>query len=116
MAKPGPKKGEGGRPRMPDPDWDELQRLARVHCTGDDCAYVLGIPYSRLAERVQEKYGITFQDYLKKEKEFIEFAVNMYIKYAEELEITSPEQHEYIVTELKKIKKRYLNDNETEDS
>ena len=70
MAKPGPKKGEGGRPRMPDPDWDELQRLARVHCTGDDCAYVLGIPYSRLAERVQEKYGITFQDYLKKEKEF----------------------------------------------
>jgi len=52
----------------------------------------------------------------KKEKEFIEFAVNMYIKYAEELEITSPEQHEYIVTELKKIKKRYLNDDKAEDS
>jgi hypothetical protein len=46
----------------------------------------------------------------KKEKEFIEFAVNMYIKYAEELEITSPEQHEYIVKELEKIKKRYLNE------
>lgn len=44
----------------------------------------------------------------KKEKEFIEFAVNMYIKYAEELEITSPEQHEYLVKELEKIKKRYL--------
>ena len=44
----------------------------------------------------------------KKEKEFIEFAVNMYIKYAEELEITSPEQHEYLVSELEKIKKRYL--------
>ena len=45
----------------------------------------------------------------KKEKEFIEFAVNMYIKYAEDLDITSPEQHEYLVKELKKIKKRYLN-------
>lgn len=44
----------------------------------------------------------------KKEKEFIEFAVNMYIKYAEDLEITSPEQHEYLVSELEKIKKRYL--------
>jgi len=44
----------------------------------------------------------------KKEKEFIEFAVNMYIKYAEDLDITSPEQHEYLVNELKKIKKRYL--------
>ena len=44
----------------------------------------------------------------KKEKEFIEFAVNMYIEYAEELKITSPEQHEYLVKELKKIKKRYL--------
>ena len=44
----------------------------------------------------------------KKEKEFIEFAVNMYIKYAEELQITSPEQHEYLVKELKKIKERYL--------
>ena len=44
----------------------------------------------------------------KKEKEFIEFAVNMYIEYAEELHITSPEQHEYLLKELKKIKKRYL--------
>lgn len=44
----------------------------------------------------------------KKEKEFIEFAINMYIKYAEELGITSPEQHEYLVKELEKIKKLYL--------
>jgi hypothetical protein len=70
MAKPGPKKGEGGRPKIPDPDWDELQRLARVHCTGDDCAYVLGISYDTLSRRVQEKYSISFADYLKKEKEF----------------------------------------------
>ena len=44
----------------------------------------------------------------EKEKEFIEFAINMYIKYAEELEITSPEEHDYIVKELEKIRKRYL--------
>lgn len=61
--------------------------------------------------------GLTISHYLliskvtplsKKEKEFIEFAVNMYIKYAEELNITSPEEHEYLVNELEKIKKRYL--------
>ena len=62
-------------------------------------------------------YYIRKSTYLtNKEKEFIEFAVNMYIKYAEELEITSPEQHEYLVKELNKIKKRYLNNEETEDT
>lgn len=43
----------------------------------------------------------------KKEKEFIAFAIEMYINYAEELDIHSPEQHELIVNELEKIKKRY---------
>jgi histidinol phosphatase-like PHP family hydrolase len=45
----------------------------------------------------------------KKEKEFIEFTINMYIKYGEELEITSPEEHDYIVKELDKLKNRYFN-------
>lgn len=43
----------------------------------------------------------------KKEKDFIEFAIDMYIEYAEELEINSKEQHEIVVTELNKIKKKF---------
>lgn len=44
----------------------------------------------------------------KKEKEFIEFAIEMYVEYAEELEITAPEKHEYIVEQLNKIKDKKL--------
>ena len=44
-----------------------------------------------------------------KQKEFIVFAINMYIEYAEELNIIAPEKHEYIVNQLKKIKEKNLN-------
>lgn len=44
----------------------------------------------------------------KKEKEFIEFAIDMYVDYAEELNITDPEQHELIVKNLKKIKEENI--------
>ena len=41
----------------------------------------------------------------QKDKDFLTFAVDMYIDYAEELDIHSPEQHEMIVKQLKRIKK-----------
>lgn len=44
----------------------------------------------------------------KKEKEFIEFAIDMYIDYSEELKITSPEDHELIIKNLEKIKKEKI--------
>jgi competence protein ComGF len=44
----------------------------------------------------------------KKQKEFIIFAIDMYVEYAEELDIVSPEKHEQIVKQLKQIKERYL--------
>ena len=45
----------------------------------------------------------------KKQKEFIIFAIDMYIDYSEELEITSKTQHDVIVENLKEIKEKHLN-------
>jgi len=44
----------------------------------------------------------------KKELEFLEFTVDMYIKYAKDLDIHSKEQHDFIVSELEKIRKEKL--------
>ena len=44
----------------------------------------------------------------EKQKEFIIFAIDMYIEYAEELDIVSPEKHEQIVKQLENIKEKYL--------
>ena len=44
-----------------------------------------------------------------KEKEFIVFCIDMYINYAEELEINSKNEHSLIVKELEKIKEKLIN-------
>lgn len=41
----------------------------------------------------------------KKDLQFLEFAIDMYIKYAIELNIASKEQHEFIVGELERLRK-----------
>jgi len=52
---------------------------------------------------------ITKASYLsKKQKDFIIFAIDMYIDYAEELEITAKDQHDIIVENLKTIKEKHL--------
>ena len=44
----------------------------------------------------------------KKQKDFIKFAIDMYIDYAEELDITAGDKHEIIVENLKEIKEKHL--------
>ena len=52
---------------------------------------------------------VTKASYLsKKQKEFIVFAIDMYIDYAEELDITSKTQHDIIVENLKEIKEKNI--------
>ncbi len=43
-----------------------------------------------------------------KDIQYLEFTVDMYIKYAKDLDIHSKEQHEYIVNELERIRDKYL--------
>jgi len=44
----------------------------------------------------------------KKQKDFIIFAIDMYIDYAEELDIMAGDKHEIIVENLKEIKEKHL--------
>jgi len=43
-----------------------------------------------------------------KDKEFIIFVIDMYIQYAEELNIHSEKQHKELIKHLEKIKKKYF--------
>ncbi len=45
-----------------------------------------------------------------KDKEFIVFVIDMYIQYAENLEIHSKAQHKKIVKQLEDIKKKHFNE------
>lgn len=42
----------------------------------------------------------------KKELEFLEFAADMYIKYSDELKLYTPEQKEYLIAEIEKVRKK----------
>jgi len=42
----------------------------------------------------------------EKEKEFVEFVINIFIEYGEDLGIQSKKQHEALVKELKRIVKK----------
>lgn len=43
-----------------------------------------------------------------KDLKFIDFTVEMYIKYSKDLDIHSGEQHDYIVKELERIREEHL--------
>lgn len=47
----------------------------------------------------------------KKERDFIVFAIDMYITYGEEIGINSPEEQETLIKELEKVKNK-VNNNE----
>lgn len=44
----------------------------------------------------------------EKEKQFIIFVIDIFIEYGDDLGIQSKEQHEKLVKELEKIKKKHL--------
>ena len=59
--------------------------------------------------------SIAFLQYIRKstfipdkDKEFIDFTIDMYIQYAKDLNIHSPKQHEKIVERLEEIKDKHL--------
>jgi hypothetical protein len=64
----GPKKGEGGRPKLPEIDWPELERMMTVQNTEEDIAYILGMSVDTLCRRINEKYGVTFAELYQQKK------------------------------------------------
>lgn len=42
----------------------------------------------------------------KKDLEFLEFAVDMYIKYSEELKLYTADQHQHIIAEMERLQKK----------
>lgn len=56
-------------------------------------------------------YVIRKATYLsRKDKDFIIYAVDIYIDYADELKVSGIEEHNVIVKQLERIKKNKLND------
>lgn len=68
MAKKGPPKGTGGRPKLPEMDWVGLEKMISVQNTEEDIAYILGMSVDTLCNRIKEKYGITFSELYQQKK------------------------------------------------
>ena len=47
-------------------DFDMVQKLCAIQCTGQQIADVLDLSYDTLERRVKEVYRISFADYIKK--------------------------------------------------
>jgi hypothetical protein len=58
-------KNKGGRPRAVI-DWDKLEKLVHIQCTGEECAAILDVDYDTLDANIKRKYGFGFSEYFKK--------------------------------------------------
>ena len=58
-------KNVGGRPRK-EIDYDLLEDLCRIHCTGEECCDILGMCYDTLNTRLKDDGHGGFSDYYKK--------------------------------------------------
>lgn len=64
---------------------------------------------ARIRKEIEDKYNHLLSLQIpKKDIEFLEFTVDMYIKYAKDLKIYSETQHEFIVQELERIRIQHL--------
>ena len=52
------------RPRIPI-DWDQVEKMCAIHCTGEEQASILGISYDTLNRACQREHEISFAEYFK---------------------------------------------------
>lgn len=52
-----------GRPVI-EIDWEQVEKMAHIQCTQKEICNILGISEDTILRRCQEKYGITFAEYL----------------------------------------------------
>lgn len=55
----------GGRPPI-EINWNTVEKLCAIQCTGEEIAGVLGVDYDTLLARIKEKYKCGFSDYFKR--------------------------------------------------
>lgn len=57
-----------GRPKieLSDKDWQIAENMAKIHCTGEEIADVLGFSYDTLEKRVKSKYKCSFTEWYKR--------------------------------------------------
>lgn len=53
------------RPRI-DIDWDKVNALCRLHCTGEEIAGFFKISYDTLHRAIKREFGMNFAEYFKK--------------------------------------------------
>jgi hypothetical protein len=53
-----------GRP-VTEVDFDKLEKLCELHCTEEECAYILGMTPTVLGIKIKEKFNLNFHEYFK---------------------------------------------------
>lgn len=56
------KGNNGGRPQMV-LDWEKIEKLCAIHCTGEEISNILAISYETLVLAIQKKYKLSFPEY-----------------------------------------------------
>ena len=54
-----------GRPKK-EIDFEQLDKLCKLQCTGEECASFFGMDYDTLNARIKEHHDSNFSDYYKK--------------------------------------------------
>lgn len=57
-------KNKGGRNPIPI-DWEQVDKMCVIHCTGEEQAAILGISYDTLNRRCHSEHGLSFAEYFK---------------------------------------------------
>jgi len=55
---------KGGRPRK-EVDWEQVDRMCAIHCTGEEQAALLNMHYETLNTRCHEEKDMSFLEYFK---------------------------------------------------
>ena len=54
-----------GRPKK-QINWDVVDRLCNIHCTGEEIASIMDVHYDTLNNHCNDEHGINFSEYYKK--------------------------------------------------
>ena len=65
--KPKPPKRAVGRPQKPI-DWEQVDKLCAIQCTGEEIASFIGVNYDTLNNRCGEEKGVAFSEYFEQKR------------------------------------------------